>query len=147
GRLGESGDRGAQLLQPQAEPGALEAGVAGPEDAAVAPEAQAQTFQGGDAPVQSSSSKRRSRMVSMGCQKPSWRKAASWPPAASFSRGSCSHTVSSPAMRSMTGFESNKKPPLMKPSLAGSFSRKAAMRSPFSCTEPKRAGGRTMVMV
>ena len=50
-------------------------------------------------------------------------------------------------MRSMTGFESTKKPPLMKPSLAGSFSRKAVMRSAFSCTEPKRAGGRTMVMV
>src|SRR4030095_12497355 len=102
GRRGEADDLAAERLQPQAEPGALEAGVAGDEDAAVAPEAQAQPFQGGDAPAHSSSSARRSRMVSMGCQKPSWRKAVSWPPAASFSSGSCSHTVSAPAMRTIT---------------------------------------------
>jgi hypothetical protein len=80
GRGGEgvAGDPGAKLLQPEAEPTALEARVAGDEDAPATPEGGvwiqrlhgAQTCQGAVPLAQSCSRKVRSRRVSMGCQKP-----------------------------------------------------------------------------
>ncbi len=73
----EPGDVGAEPLQPERQPRALEAGVAGEEDALAAPECRAagaahQRFQGARPDCHSSSSRFLSRSVSIGCQKPSW---------------------------------------------------------------------------
>ena len=57
-----------------------------------------QTFHGALPDCHSSSSRVLSRSVSIGCQKPRWRKAPSWPSAASRSSGSRSQSVSSPSM-------------------------------------------------
>ena len=75
----------AHVGQPQAQPAALEAGVAGHEDALAAPEfplvghAHGQVFQGALPEVQRSSSRFFSRSVSIGCQNPSCSNAMSSP--------------------------------------------------------------------
>ena len=64
-----------QLLQPQQQPAALEAGVTGEQHPPTSPERGIQhhhTFQGAFASAQSSSRCTRSRSVSIGCQKPVW---------------------------------------------------------------------------
>ena len=69
---------GAHLAQPQRQPAALEAGVAGEQHPRACPEPggdacaghQFHTFQGARPAPQSSSSFWRSRKVSIGCQKP-----------------------------------------------------------------------------
>ena len=80
--VGEAGYAGAERLQPERQPGPLEAGVAGQEDAPPVPEGaldrgvrghESQSRQGGEPESQSSSRIWRSRIVSIGCQKPWWR--------------------------------------------------------------------------
>ena len=74
GGSAEAGDAGPQPVEPEAEPGALEARVAGDEDASVAPEIASSghhVFHGARPACQSSSSWRLSRSVSIGCQNPS----------------------------------------------------------------------------
>ena len=93
---------GAELVKPQRKPPPLEAGVAGDQHAAAVPEiAFHQHFHGAPA-VHNSSRWILSRSVSIGCQKPSWRKACSWPSCAKPRFGLCSKTVESPSMRSTT---------------------------------------------
>ena len=69
----EAGDVGAELVQPQRQPAALEAGMTGDQHAAAAPGiAFHQHFHG--APLAHNSSRwTLSRSVSIGCQKPLWR--------------------------------------------------------------------------
>ena len=80
GRQGEAGCPRAEPPQPQRGPGALEAGVAGQQHAAAAPEigrgerrAHAHVFHGARPDAQCASSRFLSRKVSIGCQKPEWR--------------------------------------------------------------------------
>ncbi len=69
----EAGDAGAERLQPQREPRALEARVPGHEHAALAPEARVYVHvrHGAVPELHSCSSWLRSRSVSIACQKPS----------------------------------------------------------------------------
>lgn len=74
GRQRHAGDPRPQALQPEREPAALETGVAGEEDAAVAIDLverhDSQTFHGALPPTHSSSNWILSRKVSIGSQKP-----------------------------------------------------------------------------
>ena len=83
GGEGHAGDAGTKLEQPQRQPAALEAGVAGEQHAPAGPEGrvraatraghQLQSFQGAWPLSQRSSRRLRSRRVSIDCQKPWWR--------------------------------------------------------------------------
>ena len=80
GREREAGDVGAEPLEPQRRPAALEAGVAGEQHPAAAPElgagqrrVHAHIFHGARPEAQWLSSWFLSRNVSIGCQKPAWR--------------------------------------------------------------------------
>ncbi len=100
----ERRDVGAFIEQPPDEPAAEQAGGAGDQDGPVTPVrcrfllAHFHFFHGGAPPAQSDSSRRRSRSVSIGCQKPSWRNACSSPSLARRSSGSRSQSVSSASM-------------------------------------------------
>ena len=89
-----------KLREPERQPGTLEARVAGQEDPFATPEAcvRGQKMRQGACPLSHrSSSKRFSRSVSIGCQKPSCSKAINCPSRANCSIGPRSHTVSSPS--------------------------------------------------
>ena len=97
-----AGYPGAHLRQPECQPAALEAGMAGQQDALAGPEGRVdaavaeprhyQTRQGASPRSHIASSARFSRSVSIGCQKPSCWKQASSPAAARRSIGSRSQT-------------------------------------------------------
>ena len=80
GRQREAGRARAERLEPKGGPASLEAGVAGQQHAAAAPEirrgqrrAHAHSFHGARPDSQWLSSRFLSRSVSIGCQKPEWR--------------------------------------------------------------------------
>src|SRR5699024_7359568 len=79
-------------------------------------------FQGGLSELYIPSSTFLSRRVSMGCQKPVCLKAFSSPLLARFRKGSCSHTVSSPFIKSITSGSNTKKPPLIQAPAPTGFS-------------------------
>ena len=64
---------GAHVLEPEAQPSAFETRVAGDEDALAGPGAGVHQHFHGAPCCHNSSRWRRSRSVSIGCQKPSWR--------------------------------------------------------------------------
>jgi hypothetical protein len=98
---GQAVDARAHGLEPQREPAALEAGVAGKEHTTPAPESGVDAAfvyherHGARPEAHSCSSSLRSRRVSIGCQNPSWRKLESCPSRARPRSGACSQTVAS----------------------------------------------------
>ena len=95
-----------------------------------------QVFQGALPACHSSLRSWYSRSVSMGCQKPSWGYAPSWPSFARFSSGACSQMSASPRRYRKTSGWSTKKPPLIQPPSPAGFSAKPVTRSP---SRPTRA--------
>src|SRR5690606_34253054 len=137
---------GAQFLQPQREPGPLETRVSGQEDLASVPEFRCHhVFQGALPRLHNSSRCCLSRRVSIGCQKPSCRKARSWSAAASVSSGPRSKMVSSPEISSMTEVSRMKKPPFTQAPSPCGFSWNRVTASSCRSIAPKRPGGWTDV--
>src|SRR6516164_11594747 len=89
-------------------------------------------FQGALPSVQSSSSNRFSRRVSIHCQNELWRYAMSCLSAASRTIDSLSQLVASLSMYSNTPGSKTKKAPLIHPSPSAGFSRKQLTWSPSS---------------